>query len=261
MVKEPKNRSKDPAATAKKTGWRKTKKGLENVKLKSRPVPKQHLAATKRRRATDDATSCTEGKGVQGSPQGYINDHKLGKEYDDRKTADFSENNNCCNSENYANKAQERSNDTLKDKDQNLAETITLKQKLEEGSRKPEERTEKLEEAKTRQERGETKEKKLRVALKKGLKVQKSLNMMLRKELQKELTTRMNLEAVKVIVVELEKGEKLQMMVEEQLGLRRKTWEKGLGVPDVVGAEAAILKVLDSKQALPSPSDLQAPAA
>ncbi|KAF9128362.1 hypothetical protein BGW39_005142 [Mortierella sp. 14UC] len=343
MDKGSNNNNKVLAVTANKTGWRKKKKGLENVQLKPRRVPKQQMISTKvpvieeqeveetnwtwgsatdkpgeedvtqlerdsttsesgglvieqyvgstltspgkskcpkhkqrktkgcKRRRVASTKSCTEVEEVQDTLSGRINDHKPSEENDDPKTsADTSDNSNCKNSGNDDNKEQERGKGTLEnmDREQDLAESLALKQKLEEGKRKLEEGKRKLEEGKRKLEegtekleRGKTKEKRLRVALEKGLKVQKSLNMTLRRELQKELETHKNLASIKVIVAELEKGAKLQIMVEEQLGLREKRQEKYLEESDIFCSKVAILRVSEAARALPIPSDLQAPAA
>lgn len=107
----------------------------------------------------------------------------------------------------------------------------------------------------TEEERKKKLGKRLQKDLVKGLRMQKNLHM----KLHSQLKSQRDLELMKVILTELEKGLKLQKMVENELRLR-KVQGKGLDESDLLSTKVCA-EDAEATRVLPLLVDLQAPAA
>ncbi|KAG0271057.1 hypothetical protein BGZ95_001202 [Linnemannia exigua] len=252
MAEDPKT-TKVSVVPNKKAGWRKKKKGMENVQLKPRRM-------IRKRRQGASTFSLTEGKGVEDASSIYFEDRKQGKESDDPKTSapasgDFNK-----GAESDDDQEQETPKGKLERKDKEHEQIDEFSVVLEQGPLKMKDMELEMEKVDRGLERGKELEKRLHIALEEGLKMQKILHMKLCRELQRELESHKNLERIKVIVSELERGVKLKLLVEKQLGLRKEQ-EKDLRVPSVPCANVAVLKVTEAAQVSSFSSDHQFPAA
>ncbi|KAG0370154.1 hypothetical protein BGX24_002119, partial [Mortierella sp. AD032] len=212
------------------------------------------------RRQGASASSCTERKGVQNTQSIHINGLKQDKESDDPKTSPPASADLGKDAEFDDEQEQEQGKGKLecKDKEHKLVEERSVV--LEQEKLKMKERELGIEEVDRGLEQGKELEKRLHMALEKGLKMQKILHMKLCRELQRELKSHKNQERIKAIVSELERGVKLKLLVEKQLGFRKEQ-EKDLEEPSAPCTNVAALKVTEAAKPSSFSSDLQSSVA